>query len=157
MEGEGDCSPFPGLIRGTVFDDANGDCNPDGNELQLADWILTIDGPDGLHYINADEQGHFRLAVPEGTYEIELLPKNPTWTICSLPQQIVVETGQVYELNLGATALWNCPYLEVDVGTPALEPCLDSRYFIQYANTGPATAIDAILEIELDEELFINI
>ncbi|MDX1667192.1 MAG: T9SS type A sorting domain-containing protein, partial [Saprospiraceae bacterium] len=143
------------FIRGRVFHDTDGQCNYDGGDRLLNDWLIIATGEKETFFGSTDEEGRFNITVDTGKYVVDVLPANAYWSSC-LEGGYELELTEFYdttELDFPVLEAVSCPYLEVDVSTPFLAVCSDVRYDVSYCNTGTATAEGAFVEVELDEEL----
>lgn len=140
-------------IRGRVVaDDCNGNM-VDG--LALEGWIVEATGSRGKTFGTTDKEGRFSILVDTGTYQVNLIPINSYWQSCNL-EGFTVNFSEFYDttdLDFPVIPVINCPYMEVDISTPFLAVCSDIVYTVNYCNLGTATAEDAYVEVNLDEEL----
>ena len=140
-------------IRGKVMvDDCNGNMT-DG--LALEGWIVEAVGRRGVTFGTTDKEGNFSILVDTGTYQVNLIPINSYWQSCNLDGYTVdfTEFYDTTEIDFPVIPVIECPYMEVDISTPFLAVCSDIVYTVNYCNLGTATATDAYVEVNLDEEL----
>ncbi len=139
-------------LRGKVVLDENEDCNTQPDELNLSGWLVHAIGlfP---QYTYTDSLGNFDLTVDTGSYVLSVFPPNEYWTICA--NDIAITIDQPYttinqDFLLQSTI--DCPLLEISLSTGIVRPCRDSlQYTVHYSNQGTLPAIDAYVEVELNE------
>jgi hypothetical protein len=152
--------PSPQLLQGSVFYDENKNCVQDpGEPLLPAGWTVTAvkKGTTDTLQIDASllANGHFASTVDTGTYFVSISPPNYLFLPCQAIQMVQVNPG-------GATVLFAlmplayCPYMRVDIGTPALRICQENRYSVHYCNEGTDDAATALVRITLPPELTIT-
>ncbi|RCK75844.1 MAG: Cell surface protein [Ignavibacteriae bacterium] len=91
----GKCKPATGSIRGTKFNDVNGNCIMDPNESGLPGWTINLSGPVSLSTTTGSNGIYFFGSLPAGTYTVsEVLQAG--WT------QTCPATPGTYTINLSA-------------------------------------------------------
>jgi hypothetical protein len=146
---------FSNYIEGKVFFDEDEDCELDGAEMPLDEWIVTAEGINsGSFYVSlTDQQGDFILTVDTGSFEVKVYPTQALWEPCDPTQTVLF--SNFYDsttVNFPVQAKFLCPTMTVEIETGQVRKCGKPRYFIEYCNEGSATAEDAGLEIVLDED-----
>ena len=140
---------FPNIIQGTLYRDLNTNCEKEGNEKPLEDWLVRLRRGDEIVYATTDENGHYSISVKDGSYNVGVVVLNKAWEVCQNYNIAVTENDTAY-LNFAARAtVEQCPVLNVDVSTILLEPCKTSDYIINICNRGIATAEDAYIDVQL--------
>ena len=142
---------YPSSINGMVFNDLNEDCQLQ-NEAGLGNWFLNLSGDWGT-YTQTDRQGHFYMEMPEGDYELRAIARSPYWESCLEAYPFSVDKSENLAQNVAVWPSYDCPYLEVDVGTTLLRRCFENTYTVRYCNHGTEVAEGAFVEVELDPAL----
>ena len=138
------------ILSGSIYKDGNSNCQNDG-EQTLSTWPINITNGVEEWNLVTDADGYYSIVVSDGTYEINVTPPNENWDICN--NNVSIDVSEFVALDFGATALVECPVMEVDLAIPLLIRCFESDMFISYCNYGTIDAIDAYVEIELDPEM----
>lgn len=144
---------FSNYIQGNVFYDLQDDCQFDGNEEGIRNWIVKAEGPE-TYYGTTDAEGNYSILVDTFQYLVSLISPNDYWLPC-VPSYSVNFT-QPYDTivrNFPVEKEIICTDLEVDISTPFLEVCSTSLYQITYCNHGTLDADDVILSLVIDEDL----
>ncbi len=143
------------LVMGKVFQDLNGNCFPDTNELGIANRPVIANGGDFYTYTDAD--GNYLLHVDTGTYTVGEIP--PLYYAVSCPS-----TG-VYTLNFPAqfdtsannnfsdSILFYCSDLMVDIGTANMSRCMTEWVGINYCNIGTVADTAAVINFTLNDSI----
>lgn len=143
------------LVMGKVFQDLNGNCFPDTNELGIANRPVIANGGDFYTYTDAD--GNYLLHVDTGTYTVGEIP--PLYYAVSCPS-----TG-VYTLNFPAqfdtsannnfsdSILFYCSDLMVDIGTTNMSRCMTEWVGINYCNIGTVADTAAVINFTLNDSI----
>jgi len=142
-------------LRGRVYHPAD-DCRPFAEGDQgLTGWLVKAVGESATFFGSTDSLGNYDLRVDQGTYEVSLLRKNDRWELCD-PAPLDVDLTEAYDSNFHDFAVrpaFDCPLLEVSMSaTPAIQ-CDTQRITVSYGNSGTATATDASVTVELNENL----
>jgi uncharacterized repeat protein (TIGR01451 family) len=143
------------LVTGKVFQDLNGNCIPDTNELGIANRPVIANGGD--FYTYTDANGNYALHVDTGTYSIAEIP--PLYYTVSCPS-----TG-VYTLNFPAqfdtiannnfsdSILFYCSDLMVDIGTTNMSRCMTEWVGINYCNIGTVADTAVVINFTLNDSI----
>ena len=143
------------LVMGKVFQDLNGNCFPDTNELGIANRPVIANGGDFYTYTDAD--GNYLLHVDTGTYTVGEIP--PLYYAVSCPS-----TG-VYTLNFPAqfdtsannnfsdSILFYCSDLMLDIGTTNMSRCMNEWVGINYCNIGTVADTAAVINFTLNDSI----
>lgn len=144
-------------IDGIVAKDDNNNCQLDGGEPGLKNWVVRATGSFGNFFSKTKTDGTFSVAAPPGTYDVTLFPPNSLWDACT-PTQTGITT-----ILLGHTAVEfpaqvaiECPYMEVDLAAAFLRRCFPNNYSVSYCNQGTTTAEDAYVEVTFDSFLVVQ-
>lgn len=145
----GECGPAWAVLSGQSFFDADENCLFDAGELPLEGQIIRISG-NGMDWITRTHTGgRYRIALPEGAYEVNAVAGQEIWTACPA-EPVTLEAGAAATQNAGLIAAISCPWLRVELSTAALEPCQPADYHIEYQNNGTSQAQSAQIELTLD-------
>ncbi len=155
---DGDGRYFSKHIYGNIFQDGNNDCILQ-NEIGVLGSIIEIQNANSTSYVIADEDGNYTIPLNAGNYTITPYPQNPYLASECQPAYDVVFTDpdvlDSIELNLPMATLVECPYMEVDVSSFALRDCFDNIYYVNYQNSGTATAEDVYVELTIAPPLIL--
>jgi len=152
----GDGNIFNNQISGTVHRDLNTNCEKDGDEKNLEDWLVRVRGDEGTFYATTDENGAYSLSVKNGSYNVSLVVLNTAWEVCQ-NYNVAFTEGDTMQLDFATrSTVENCPILVVDVSTAILEPCRDADYTISLCNRGIETAEGSYIDVQFDPFLQVN-
>lgn len=146
-------------VEGSVFWDANGNCDEGTTEAGLNDWLVVLESNDRTFYATTDINGDYSALIDTGNYTISLIAPNQYWTSsCSGLEQNLNVTSYYDSLTVdfSTEAETNCYYLEADVSTPFLQACEDATYTVRFCNTGTVSSFGTFAEIELDDDFVLN-
>ncbi len=146
-----------GSITGSVIFDENANCEVDGGEIGLANWKIRATGSGGVYYGLSRDNGSYAVYVPNGDYEVEVVPNNDYYEegcIGATPVSIVNEGNAIVDFL--PTQDVTCPYLEVDISTAILRRCFPGVYTVRYCNYGTADADSASVSITLDSLIAVD-
>lgn len=141
-------------IQGNVFTDYDQSCTIDSTDIALQDVILRFKSTttQSQYYAKTDSNGFYNVAVPRGTYNIQLNSPFPFFdTLCPLDSTIVFlapDQTDTFDIPLSPTI--SCPMPTVHVSAAILRRGLPSYYVANYCNHGTADAQGVYIEIELD-------
>lgn len=133
-------------IRGEVFLDKNADCKRQPDEQGLPNRIIEVNA---IKYLKTDSSG-YAVSLPAGKYTLSTKAKNFYELECP-PITIDLKDSAVVDIPLPISAI--CPYLNVDISTNILRPCLNNIYFVSYCNNGSAVAKNAYVTVALDPKM----
>ncbi len=151
------CVVFTSYIKGNIFKDLNANCQQDGGESGLEDFIVSVVSPNFSRYAVANKDGDFRLAVDTGHYAVKLFPPNEYWQACSAVTNVNVPNFyDTVETTIPVRALYTCPRNEVDVATAILRRCADNVYTIRYCNSGSEPSVNTRVEVAFDPALSVT-
>ncbi len=152
--------PRQNRIKGKIFVDKNANCQPDGLDQSLTNWVVRAEP--GGHYAVSNFQGEYTLLVDSGTYQLSIHPpfNSPNQitplTNCSNNSQTVELSSFGQELTgynwAVANALeFDCAALKVDISADPFIRCFTGNTYLEYHNTGTLTALNARIEVKLPE------
>jgi hypothetical protein len=146
---------FKGQIYGTLWHDTAENCTLDSSEMRIVNrLVLASRVSDGLSLgAFTDSLGQYQIAVDTGVWEVSTQPLNWYWSLCQASQTITIDGLDTVAADFGAQIVVYCPLLNIDLGAPLLRRCFNNVYTIEYQNDGSTTAVDAYLDLQLDEFL----
>ena len=143
------------LILGKVGFDMAGNC--DISESQnLENWYISAknNSTDETIYGSTDAQGNYSLSVPTGIYTVTVHPPNTLWEACDNNITVGIVEGAHITRDFPIIAAIDCASMAVQSVLPVARPCFDNNtYYVNYCNEGTITAIDAVVEVTVEEEL----
>jgi len=143
------------LVTGKVFQDLNGNCIPDTNELGIANRPVIANGGD--FYTYTDANGNYALHVDTGTYsvtEIQPLyyaiscPSTGAYTL-NFPAQFDTSANN----NFSDSILFYCSDLTVDIGTTNMSSCMTEWVGINYCNNGTVPDTSVVINFTLNDSI----
>ncbi len=146
-------------IEGHIFKDGNDDCLQQTDEIPLSGWLVKVEP--GPVYAITDENGFYTLYVDEGDYTVSQPVMKDYWeSDCPSPNEYAVSFESLGETSTGNDfankALFECPLLDVSIGTFLLRNCQENTYRVNYCNSGTVAAEDAYVTMQFDEELIVQ-
>ncbi|MEM9931263.1 MAG: carboxypeptidase-like regulatory domain-containing protein, partial [Bacteroidota bacterium] len=174
------CTPIPGLYRATIttacdtvvrdvfledplgcsslsgylWADQAADCDLDGEDTPVPNFILllTNDATGEMYYVMTDAEGYWQAELPVGTYTIEpSVPVGSPFGACDPATSAVLGEFPVTGVNVFLPATSSCPQLSTAVTMPFLRRCFSNLAWVEYTNSGSATAENAQLTVTLDD------
>ena len=142
-------------VNGQVFVDRDNQCDFDNGESPLSGWIVKATKGIDVVYGTTNAEGRYSILLDTGIYNLKVLPPNRYWSTCST-EGVNVRLREFYDslnIDFGAKAAVNCPFMEVDITTPFLAQCSEVDYIVNYCNTGTVTAQNAYVDLALDNKL----
>ncbi|MEM1219745.1 MAG: T9SS type A sorting domain-containing protein, partial [Bacteroidota bacterium] len=142
---------FTNTLQGTVFLDENLSCVLDSGEIVAQQALLYLWDGTNAQWISTNSSGQFSIDLASGFYTVEVVPPSPYWEPCE-ESYTVIFTGQndTSDLNIPLQAVYECPWLTVDVSTPFLRRCFPNTYQVQVQNLGVDTAFNSYVELLVD-------
>ncbi|MBL7827372.1 MAG: hypothetical protein JNJ57_12115 [Saprospiraceae bacterium] len=140
-------------INGTVRLDQNNNCTAETDEPLLTNWQVKLHTDSGDLFLKTDVNGEYKTFVPEGYYEVELIPLNNHFSVCSPnPKQITFlgSIPQTATLDFVANPAFLCARMRADLGSNNIRPCSTATIYASYRNDGTVIATDATLQVTLD-------
>lgn len=151
------------LIRGKAFADSIPDCQQQGSEYNLSNWMVRLE-PGPIHTFT-DSLGNYSMLADSGDHWVSILPTANIWSNIwqnncpSGPDSHFVSfTGVVNpdtanNIDFAMEADVYCPLLQVDIVAPFLRRCSTSVYYVNYCNYGTSAATNSYIEVTLDTSL----
>lgn len=147
--------PQENLITGTIYEDANKNCQKDASEKGISGIVVTAEP--GPYYGVSDEFGKYSIPVDTGTYTIrQLLPKQNGRTItqsCPATPHTAHFTSYsniIYEKDFANQADLQ-PFLAVDISSDRRRRCFTSQTVVYYRNEGFASASNVQIKVVYPE------
>ncbi len=138
------------LIQGNVFADIEDDCTYSFLEQSLENWIIRAEGINTF-YTHTDSLGQYQFNLDTGNYVLSIIPLNAYWSPCFNDSLVISEN--IYDtisVDFPMQIAYECPLIQVEIGTPFLRRCFPNTYAVSYCNEGTSTAINATIEVNLD-------
>ncbi len=144
---------FTNHIRGNVFYDLQDDCQYNGNEEGIRNWVVKAVGPE-TYYGTIDANGNYDIPADTFQYNVSLVLPNKYWQPCVATYSVnFTEPYDTIFRNFPVKKEIICTDLEVDISTPFLEVCNTSLYQITYCNHGTLNATNVKLNLIIDDYL----
>lgn len=144
---------YSNVISGAITVDNNDNCEIEDDELPAQHWIITAHKP-GLTTpfgTVSDDNGAYQLPVDTGNYTLHLTPQSDYWEPCTNDINVNFSAFQQdTTIDFSIAPITDCPAMVVNVAAPIVRPCLSRPVYLSYCNSGPVTATDAYLEVNLD-------
>ncbi len=146
-------------VEGRIFRDLDGNCefNFDDN---LEGWLVKAENANATYFGSSNANGRYYILADTGEFLVTLMPPGPDiWQACEGFDSTLVTFETFYDsitVDFPVDTLGDpCPYLEIDVTAPFLNPCSEVVYTVTYCNVGTEAAIadETEITIELDDEL----
>ncbi len=144
---------YPGQISGQLALDANVNCLNDSSEQALANWKVQLLSDNYSLYTTTDSSGYYEIQdVPGDDYLLSAVTSSNLWESCLGEVPVAIpDTGSlalVQDLPIQIVA--DCPFMTIDIATPALRRCFSNNYSVHYCNNGTIAADSASVQIILD-------
>lgn len=139
------------ILSGQLYHDTNNNCSFDAGEEGLGQWLIEVEQEDAHYLRTTDIDGNYSFTLDTGVYAMNVYPISAYWELCD--SSFTVEftgTDQQITQNIPAQSLYDCPLLDVSIGTPFIRRCFPTVYTVQYCNYGTTLAEDAFVEVSLD-------
>jgi uncharacterized repeat protein (TIGR01451 family) len=143
------------VVTGKVFQDLNGNCIPDTNELGIANRPVIANGGDFYTYTDAD--GNYFLHVDTGTYSVTEI--QPLYYAISCPSagaytlNFPAQFDTSYNNNFSDSILFYCSDLMVDIGTTNMSRCMTEWVGINYCNNGTVADTAVVINFTLNDSI----
>jgi uncharacterized repeat protein (TIGR01451 family) len=143
------------VVSGKVYQDLNGNCVPDTNELGIPNRPILANGGD--FYTYTDSLGNYSMHVDTGTYIITETP--PLYYNVSCPTDgsyTLNFPGQFNTIgnnNFSDSILVYCSDLMVDIGTTNLSSCMTEWVGVTYCNQGTVSDSNVVINLLLHDSL----
>jgi uncharacterized repeat protein (TIGR01451 family) len=142
-------------LTGDLFYDEDENCLWDNQDLALWRGLVQATDEVGNKYIQSiDTAGHFEVNLPQGNYQIRLLPPHQqvgVWDTCSY-QTVANFTNAEQVIFLDSTGFRPnvfCPSMQVEIGGGLFRPCTDVKFTVNYCNLGTSMAENAHIVVTL--------
>ncbi len=139
--------PMSHTIKGKIFADQNQNCQMENGEKGLENFAIKINPLNG--YTLSDKDGNFRVALPKGNYNLEVLaPEKSKYLVeksCTASVNFT-SIAEVKEVNLGQKVK-NIPQLDVKIASNRRRRCFTNQTTITYENSGFADARNVQIKV----------
>lgn len=138
---------------GSVRSDQNANCIASFPEPLLPGVLVKSSGANGYtRYSITNTDGLYQVLTRSGDFSVTPIAPNELWTPCTLAVNIPTTqtSGNVSGKNVALQPRVNCPRLEVDIATPFLRRCFETKLAVAYKNTGTTAAQHARIELVPD-------
>lgn len=145
------------FIEGNVLNDVNIDCLIDASDVPLDGWLVEASIGTASFYATTDAAGFYSLPVDPGSYVVSIYPATNLWEPCengidASPASI----DEIVVVDFLVEKLPGCPQMTVDISSWLLRRCFSNNYYnVSYCNLGTEDALDAYVELQVDE--FLNV
>jgi len=143
----------PRTVAITLRKDEDGNCIPSPGDVPLKGWNIRLRGDSTTYILTTDALGNAQQRVPDGDYELEIVPISSLWSPCQLTPQIIsinANGGPVFPFDLMVQPAADCPMISVSLTSPELVRCNESIYYIECQNLGTTTANGVQVNIKID-------
>ena len=145
-------------LAGAVKVEEDADCAALPDDVPVSGWKVKATDGTYSYYGVTDNQGSFGMLAGIGDYNVQPIPPNNLWEVC--PKDLTVTDQHLYSAfplgDLSVNALYDCPFMTVDVSAGRMVRCFDNQFFVRYSNTGTTTAENAYVVLEIDPYFEIN-
>lgn len=145
------CATIGGFVRNDIMEM----CLLDVNDPPLAGWqvIAEFGGETLTAFTDAD--GYYEFIVPATTGTVTATAPSGIWATCG---DVFTATTPLPEGQFTNADFWfqvdeECPVLEVNLSASFLRRCFNSNYYLSVTNNGTLPAINAELNLFLDDFL----
>ncbi len=149
-----DWNPWGQLIEGDVYRDDNSNCI-DEAEPRMDNVFFEINN--GTHTYNrySNTDGYFKLpAQGNVNYTINALPPSGVWEFCDDSKKVFFNGSEdTIGVQFALKPLTDCPIPQVDISSPLLWRCFESKIYVKACNAGTIPLEDALLTVNLDQYL----
>lgn len=151
------------LILGKAYMDSIPDCQQQGSERDLSNWMVRMDP--GPVYTLTDSNGNYSLLADSGDHWVSIIPPSNTWADlwhnnCPANPDShfvsflnVTNPDTANNIDFAVEPDVYCPLLQVDIVAPFLRRCSTSVYYVNYCNYGTLAADSAYIEVTFDTSL----
>ena len=141
------------VITGNVYDDLNGNCIRDTNEIGLSSRI--VKAMPGNYFATTDANGNYALFVDQGNYTVSHFPAQYYDQSCPI-------SGGTYNVSISAlspnsfgnafadTLNTFCADLKISVGTSTFRRCFKNNFNVSYSNIGAVAADSVSITVTFD-------
>lgn len=144
-----------GSVSGKVFADQDNSCLFSTADVGLKGFSVRFESTTNAteYYGWTDDQGNYAIDLPTDTYTATVVAAGNLWQQCQPTYTVVVDALQPAVQDFPLQASESCAQLNTDIATGLLRRCFDSYYFVTYNNSGTADAINAYIDVTLDDKL----
>ncbi len=140
-----------GSIIGNVLLDEEGDCIFSSNDSPLDCWILKAFNAQNTFYATTQPDGSYVLPVLPGDYSLQVITPNSLFDACNGIQIVTVANiDDVVNADFLIKNLFDCPLMEVSMGSFRPRRCFGDRMYMTYCNNGTVAADDVYIELITD-------
>lgn len=145
------------LVSGTVFYDANANCQLDANEATIPNLLISSSDSSVWGYSN--NNGYYQMGIGTDLYVVQaLLNDQLFWqNTMGCPAQYSLQaddyTDVIPNINFALSPVQLCPLPTVSISTQQLRRCFETTYQLTYCNEGTAIAESAEVVIDLPASL----
>ncbi len=144
-------------LEGYVLADWNTNCTKEATDEGLTQIFLKITNSAGDEFFMVtDANGFFHTSLFPDTYTIEVQPPNNLWLPCQASYTLTLNPNETQERDFLLQPVAICPAMSVDLSTPLLRRCFFGNYWVNYCNKGTADAIDAYVDVQIDNFLTVT-
>jgi len=141
------------VITGNVFEDLNGNCVKDANEVGL--YGKAVKATPGNYFATTDANGNYTLFVDTGVYVVSHIASTYYSQICPNPSgtytaTINAATPNSYGNNFADTLTVHCADVKVSIAAPYFRKCFKNTYAVNYSNMGAVAANNVTITINFD-------
>lgn len=144
-------STICGSITGNVLLNEEGDCMLSTNDTPLDCWILKAFNAQNTFYATTQPDGSYVLPVLPGDYSLQVVTPNSLFDACDGIQLVTVaDVNDVANADFLVKNLFDCPLMEVSIGSFRPRRCSGDRMYLTYCNNGTIAADNAYIEFLKD-------
>ncbi|MCB0517529.1 MAG: T9SS type A sorting domain-containing protein [Saprospiraceae bacterium] len=148
-----DGSLFPNSLSGSIFYDANYDCQYDTDDILVKNYFVQAHSQAQDFYASSDMDGNYSMELPDGDFTVTVHSPNPFSVFCENDLPInLVGPGDHQVLNFADT-IAPCPLLDVSMYSWTMRRCMENKYMGSVCNLGYVPVQGAYLEVALDDWL----
>ena len=154
IEMSSDCpTSIKGLVTGRVIFDKNQNCSIDTSDTPLPTRIIEFNSGSEKFYANSNTEGNYWAWLEPGEYSANIVANYDLFDFCNQVIDISVDTMDSDTINFFATAIFECPEMQVSLTTNRIRGCFDSRFILTYCNLGTVTGESAYIDLIMDERM----
>ena len=132
-----------------VFEDKNGNCIKDADELLLPNFPLNV--KDRFTKLT-NEDGLVYAQLKEGSYELVPQFNEELFASCQESYAITLDGDTLADTTyVPISVLQECSLLEATVSIPLLRRCFENEMYVEVVNSGNFVSEKASVEVYLDE------
>jgi len=143
-------------LSGKVYYDSIENCFLNTLEVGLSQWKVNAEGSNGFFTTFTDGNGDYNFVLPEGDYNIEVIPPSTLWNPCINQNNVVVnipnDSSKVsWDIGVQADTICSIPVVELELAR--FRRCRLTHIHVIYSNEGTKDMLDAEVVIELPDEI----